>query len=91
MTGPGAIDECVQNTALDHDGNVINMNRNDNGQFNLDWNNRDNQNPDNGPRQKFLIKTAIIFGGFVLMIFASQLPSLIYRLLIWLEINKFFQ
>ena len=40
------------------------MNCNDNGQFNLDWNNRDNQNSDNGPRQKFLVKITTFSGDF---------------------------
>jgi hypothetical protein len=32
------------------------MNRNDNGQFNVSNDNRDNRHPDNGLRQKFLHK-----------------------------------
>lgn len=40
--------------AVDSSGNVLNMNRNDNGNFNIDNDNPDNQNSDNGPRQKYL-------------------------------------
>ncbi|HUC88548.1 MAG TPA: hypothetical protein VMR49_00770 [Candidatus Paceibacterota bacterium] len=49
------IDDCIQR--LDSDGNALNMNRNDNDQFNVSNDNRDNRNGDNGPRQKFLIKS----------------------------------
>ncbi len=46
--------------ALDSDGNAMNMNRNNDGQFNVSNDNRDNRNPDNGLRQKFLGKSPSI-------------------------------
>ncbi len=40
--------------ALDSNGNAMNMNRNNDGQFNISNDNRDNRNPKYGLRQKFL-------------------------------------
>jgi len=53
----------------------MNMNRNNDGQFNISNDNRDNRNPDNGLRQKFLRKVPNK-GAFVFPeILSSRLSS----------------